>query len=344
MKLPTLARSLSRVLCSLHALSHQQEQALADPTYLARVSGSAAEAASPGACPYRSRLTSRSVDVSSSRGPTYARAFEHEFVGRSEIDSAALTANGMPFRFAMSTDSHMLFAREWDSELVSMWRRTENENAVLSTYVHDLGMLERAGGSATGPGSDDVPILTDYLFPGPFPCTLLPGIAGVKRVRNARAEAASHLDRPLLTKHWAAGFSFSRIHMPQEVPSSDLLPNVFDGEEFNRFARMWTRGYDVYSPDRNVVFHNYTHEKRAVFSGYGGTRAKEELQAASGQSVPFSLSVCVCVRVCACVRVCVRVWVWVCGCVRVRVRVCVCVCVALSRAVGSVCFPVSRIS
>ena len=168
-----------------------QDQALSDPTFLSRVEWDAGGGEGAGDCPFRSQLTSRSIDVASSRGPVYARAFETSFLGSSELESSALTSNGMPLRFAMAIDSHMwvgsgvgsggmmmcgrsvrvvfqltsplnrLFAREWDSELIAMWRRTENENAVLSTYVHDLGMLERAGGSAMGPGSRDVPLITD---------------------------------------------------------------------------------------------------------------------------------------------------------------------------------------
>merc|ERR1719310_2311365 len=32
---------------------------------------------------------------------------------------------------------------------------------------------------------------------------------------------------------------------------------VFDGEEFSRMVRAWTHGYDVYAPQRAVVFHDY---------------------------------------------------------------------------------------
>ena len=35
------------------------------------------------------------------------------------------------------------------------------------------------------------------------------------------------------------------------------LSGFFDGEEYSRFLRMWTHGYDVYTPHRPVVFHDY---------------------------------------------------------------------------------------
>lgn len=33
------------------------------------------------------------------------------------------------------------------------------------------------------------------------------------------------------------------------------LLQIFDGEEYTRGMRMWTHGYDLYTPHRNLVFH-----------------------------------------------------------------------------------------
>ena len=33
---------------------------------------------------------------------------------------------------------------------------------------------------------------------------------------------------------------------------------IFDGEEFAKYARLWTRGYDVYTPNRVLVAHDYS--------------------------------------------------------------------------------------
>ena len=35
------------------------------------------------------------------------------------------------------------------------------------------------------------------------------------------------------------------------------LPQIFDGEEFSRASRLWTHGYDMYTPTRGIVFHDY---------------------------------------------------------------------------------------
>jgi Glycosyltransferase (GlcNAc) len=33
---------------------------------------------------------------------------------------------------------------------------------------------------------------------------------------------------------------------------------VFGAEQFTRFARFWTRGYDVYTPTKNILYHDYS--------------------------------------------------------------------------------------
>lgn len=41
------------------------------------------------------------------------------------------------------------------------------------------------------------------------------------------------------------------------MPVDPHTPYVFDGEEFNRGARFFTHGYDIYTPHRVFVLHNY---------------------------------------------------------------------------------------
>ena len=61
-------------------------------------------------------------------------------------------------------------------------------------------------------------------------------------------KAARNLARPKLSTLWAAGVAFSKCHAEREVPYDPYTPHVFDGEEFSRGARLWTAGYDFYTP------------------------------------------------------------------------------------------------
>ena len=53
------------------------------------------------------------------------------------------------------------------------------------------------------------------------------------------------------------GFAFSRGDRALDVASDPYLPYLFDGEEILMTVRLWTHGYDLYMPDRDVVFHIY---------------------------------------------------------------------------------------
>ena len=52
----------------------------------------------------------------------------------------------------------------------------------------------------------------------------------------------------------SSGFSFSKCHAEIKVPADPHLHQIFDGEEFSKYARFWTRGYDVYTPNKVIYF------------------------------------------------------------------------------------------
>lgn len=51
--------------------------------------------------------------------------------------------------------------------------------------------------------------------------------------------------------------SFHRCHAEINVPVDPYLDNVFDGEEGSRGIRFFTHGYDVYTPNKVLVTHDY---------------------------------------------------------------------------------------
>ena len=66
------------------------------------------------------------------------------------------------------------------------------------------------------------------------------------------------LPRPKLTNAvWGAGLSFSKCHAERKTPYDPHTPLIFDGEEFSRAIRFWTWGYDIYTPHRVHIVHNY---------------------------------------------------------------------------------------
>jgi len=54
-----------------------------------------------------------------------------------------------------------------------------------------------------------------------------------------------------------AGFFLAHSGLLKEVPFDPFLPWIFMGEELILSARLWTHGYDIYSPTQPVVTHRY---------------------------------------------------------------------------------------
>ena len=74
------------------------------------------------------------------------------------------------------------------------------------------------------------------------------------------------LTKPLLSYSWSSSFSFSKCHLETSVPYDNFITQLYDTEDFTRYARMFTRGYDVYTPTTNIVYHDY---KNTLDIGYG---------------------------------------------------------------------------
>lgn len=79
------------------------------------------------------------------------------------------------------------------------------------------------------------------------------------------------MTEPKLTTTWGAGYSFSKCHAERRVPYDPYLEKIFDGEEFSKMVRLWTNGYDVYTPRRGHLVHDYSHpDDKTVRFGVGG--------------------------------------------------------------------------
>ena len=146
--------------------------------------------------------------------------------------------------FCMQIDAHSDCADNWDILMLREWGRCDNEYAVISTYPSNIKDIGRN---------------SNKHWEMPHLCEA--SILGMGQVRNGRAKAAANLQRPIIAPLWAAGLSFSRCHAEKRVPNDINLKHVFNGEEFSRGARLWTHGYDIYSPARAYIGTWYQSEK-----------------------------------------------------------------------------------
>lgn len=186
-------------------------------------------------CPFYGNVRMDRVDARIAQGPTWARARGSKLLQDEE--------------FCMQTDAHMDFVYDWDVKMMSMWADTKNEYGILSTYVAPTEQLKfNLGDGSKGLNAlHEVPHLCMVTL---FGSHMLPRIWGTKCARS--------LPEPKLTNGiWGAGLSFSKCHAERKSPYDPHTPQIFDGEEFSRSVRFWTWGYDIYTPNRVNVVHNY---------------------------------------------------------------------------------------
>jgi hypothetical protein len=172
-------------------------------------------------------------------GPVFARHIAHRMY-RGEM-------------YAMQVDAHVRFVQDWDHDIIQQWKSTNNEMAVLSTYMTDIDQ------SIDPTTQRSLRIDRNILCAIEYDGTGLQQRLTLKR--PTKQQKPSVQGSPLLHPFWSAGFSFSRGHFIVSVPYDQYLPMVFQGEESDITVRGFTYGYDYYAPERSVAFHIYAIKK-----------------------------------------------------------------------------------
>ena len=149
--------------------------------------------------------------------------------------------------FFCQMDSHMRCTRDWEQRAIDMLAKCPSKKPVLTHYPHDIED-EAANFSAT----QAVPVLCKSKF----------NDEGVPTF-EAVTLAASETPRPV--PFTAGGFVFGPGAMLRDAPYDPDLPFLFQGEEILYSARLWTNGYDFYTPTQNLVFHRYYRNKSPKF-------------------------------------------------------------------------------
>ena len=187
-------------------------------------------------CPYAKQVFIHEIHAKEAAGPTWARGLLSK-----DIEAAYKKGEVNPQDHCMSLDSHMDFEHHFDDRMIQMWEDSLNEYAVLSTYVQDVDHL---GEEDDGKHHHQVPHLCMISY--------------TSNVRTHATKCVNDLSKPKLTNVvWGAGLSFSKCHADLKVMVDPHTPHIFDGEEFNRAARYFTYGYDIYTPNHVYVLHDY---------------------------------------------------------------------------------------
>lgn len=168
------------------------------------------------------------VNESESLGPYMARYLGAKFYGGEQ--------------YYLQIDSHSEFSVHWDTKLVKMVTDAPAKKPVISTYPP----------GQEGHWQDSIGYrICDSEF-----------AAAQIEWQIIRLGSSLSFDKsiPAVPKYApfvAAGFFFTYADFLHEVPFDPLLPWIFMGEEISMSSRLWTAGYDIFSPTMNVLNHYY---------------------------------------------------------------------------------------
>lgn len=149
--------------------------------------------------------------------------------------------------FFVQTDSHLLFAEEWDEKYrVEIQATKSYPKAVLSSYPP--GFQQSAANNnivEETPGARLCHCETRVEDPSP-----------IVRINTGRKYQGDE-PRPTQIPFIAAGFFFTRAEFLVDVPFDPFVPWLFMGEEIALSMRAWTHGWDIYAPRKNLIAHQY---------------------------------------------------------------------------------------
>lgn len=199
---------------------------------------------------YMPNIRITSLDHKDAKGPTYARYYCSE-LWKGE-------------QYYLQIDSHTSFVKNWDMDLINMIKQiktnsNESANPVLSVYPPTKEQMDIKGFPEMDNGKLNAIDIPSFLCGWSKP-----------------SDAPKRSNKP-----WAAaGFMFLESYFLHTVPFDPNLSHLFQGEEVLFSARLWTNGWDFYTPNKKVACHHYNRTKAPLYhqdlTNSGECRAKAE--------------------------------------------------------------------
>ena len=147
--------------------------------------------------------------------------------------------------YTLQIDSHMRFEPSWDETLITMLRECDSPKPILSTYPQ--GYL---------PPNNILSRSLSILAASHFDSD------GILRFKGNNLGDRLLIEKPLQGALISGGFFFTKGSFISEVPYD---PNLyFFGEEISLAVRAYTHGWDIFSPNRSVIYHYYAHAGHTI--------------------------------------------------------------------------------
>lgn len=163
------------------------------------------------------------MDHMKAKGPTYAR-YWCSTLWRGE-------------EYFLQIDSHTYFEKDWDVNCIKMFKQCmeESKRPILTVYPPTNEQLKVEGSPemCNGKITNEMPVF----------------LAGW----TSKSDRPKRCPKPFA----AAGFMFLHGNFLYDIPYDPNFPHLFQGEETVFSARLWTNGYDFYTPHLKVCAHSY---------------------------------------------------------------------------------------
>lgn len=146
-------------------------------------------------------------------------------------------------QYYLQIDSHSKFTKNWDTKCINMIKEIKQQNLsqkpVISSYPTSIEEYQE----------DDTSNIVPTMCRAYFTDRNMISIEG--------AEHQSH-NNYYETPYLASGFFFCEYTFLLELPYDPNLDYIFIGEEIEHAIRFYTHGYNIFTPNKNIIYHEYT--------------------------------------------------------------------------------------
>lgn len=190
---------------------------------------------------WKSNVRKIKIPYWDAKGPTWAR-----YLCSSLMDNE---------KYFLQIDSHSLFVKDWDLYLVKTIKTLKNmgfDKSVLSHYIRSDQYYEN--------NDQKYNSVTKI----PTICTSSFNKKGMI-VLDAAHDIEIKDSRPKPNAYISGHMLFGSSDFVKEVPFDPNLPYLFMGEEILYSIRLWTNGWDIFTPTKNVIYHYYIRNDNPKF-------------------------------------------------------------------------------
>jgi len=174
-----------------------------------------------------------------------------------ELDAGAMFARhigqrmyrGEYYALQVGVDAGIVFSDGWDEELIRQLEATDNEMAIISSYLSETKIRD---GNRPIEAKPERYTICHASYKGDGRERRL------EHIRSEQVHQTAPPDRtqtPMLHPFWGSELSFSRGHYVLQVPYDPKLCGLDEqDEEITMALRAFSNGYDFYTPTQSVIF------------------------------------------------------------------------------------------